>query len=1110
MGQLPGNEAQESPRVVHLKGMAGSAPAFFAAAAFHKLSGIQLFILNDIEEAAYFFNDLENLLEDQNNPYHKKKVLFFPTSYKRAHEPQNTDNTNLLARSQVLKRISSRGKNTFVVTCPQALAEKVVNKKQVKKNTFRLQQDEEVGIDFLNDLLHEYGFVQTDFVVEPGQFSVRGGIIDVFSFTNDKPYRIEFFGDEVESIRTFNPQDQLSLDQLSHITIVPNVQDRQNVTDRQSFLEYLPTDSMLWFAHREFALEKIQEERDKLEQALEKDDQNSAHNLFVSYDDFLDQAKGFHQLIFREDSASVPRVGQTLSFDQAPQMAFNKSFSLLKEALIENTVRGYTNYIFTDSSQQIRRLQSILDDMDAEEEALPRPGEKALFVPVMTAVHQGFTDNDLRIACFTDHQIFERYHKFRLKTGYTRSDSVSLTELYRLEPGDFVSHIDHGVGVFDGLQKIVNNGKEQEAVRLLYKNGDLLYVSIHSLHRIARYVGKEGKEPKVDKLGGSAWKKLKSRTKSRVKDIAADLIRLYAKRKATKGYAFSPDSYLQHELEASFIYEDTPDQLAATQAVKEDMEAGFPMDRLICGDVGFGKTEVAIRAAFKAVADGKQVAVLVPTTILAVQHYKSFSQRLEEMPVKVGYINRFKSQTKQKETLNQLKSGQLDIIIGTHRIVSKDVKFSDLGLLVIDEEQKFGVSVKEKLRQLRANVDTLTLTATPIPRTLQFSLMGARDLSVINTPPANRFPVQTEIHGYNEKLIGEAIEFEVGRGGQVFFLHNRVQNIKEVAAMVQNAAPGVRVVVGHGQLEGRVLEKTMVDFIEKKYDVLVATTIIESGLDIPNANTIIINDAQKYGLSDLHQLRGRVGRSNKKAFCYLLAPPMAAISDDARKRLKALEDFSALGSGFSIAMRDLDIRGAGDILGAEQSGFITEMGYEMYQKVINEAVNELKNNEFKDLFPKDKMEETSEKSASKCAIESDLQLLIPDTYVSSSAQRLYLYKQLDESHSEEEIESLRKEFTDRFGAMPHEVKELFYTKKLRKVAVNLGFEKIILKGGKLLGHFISNNEDQYYQSRQFMQIIEYATKNPRKCRLKEKNNKRIFLVDDVKSVDQAAKVLSAI
>ncbi len=1093
-----------------LEGLAGSSSSFIAAATYNKLPWIHLFILPERESAAYFFNDLEHILDDRDKPYHKKQVLFFPTSYKRPYELEKTDSNNLLSRTEVLKRISSRGKKTLLVTYPEALTEKVVKRSFIKKNTFRLQAGEQVSIDFINDLLHEYGFSQTDFVLEPGQFSVRGGIIDVFSFTNDKPYRIEFFGDEVESIRSFNPEDQLSLDRLNHITIVPNVQDRGNIIERQTFLEYLPENTVIWLENMSMTLDLIHSEREKAQQTFNKLEETTEQTLapekiFTDAEEFKNQLQPFHLVEFGKQQNL--KHAERINFNHVPQPSFNKTFDLLLEALEKNTAEGYDNYILTDNPKQIERIQTILEDVQAQR------GEEGLgnFRPLMIAVHEGFLDHDKKIACYTDHQIFDRYHKFRLKSGYKNKESITLKELYNLEPGDYVTHIDHGVGKFDGLQKINNNGKEQEAVRLLYKNGDLLYVSIHSLHRIAKYVGKEGKIPRVDKLGSNAWKNLKNRTKKKVKDIAADLIRLYAKRKATEGHSYPPDNYLQHELEASFIYEDTPDQLTATQAVKQDMEADFPMDRLVCGDVGFGKTEVAIRAAFKAVADSKQVAVLVPTTILAMQHYQSFRERLSDFPVKIDYLNRFKSTKQQKESLKALEDGTLDILIGTHRIVSKDVKFKNLGLLVIDEEQKFGVSVKEKLRQMRANVDTLTLTATPIPRTLQFSLMGARDLSIINTPPPNRYPVQTELHAFNEDLIKEAIEYEINRGGQIFFLHNRVQNINQVAVLIENLVPGARLAVAHGQMEGKKLEKTMLGFIQGKYDVLVATTIIESGLDIPNANTIIINEAHHYGLSDLHQLRGRVGRSNKKAFCYLLAPPLSALTADARKRLKALEDFSTLGSGFNIAMRDLDIRGAGNILGAEQSGFISEMGYEMYQKIINEAIQELKADEFKDVFQEEQEKRTRDDGyVNDCSIESDLHLLIPDTYVSSSTERLSLYKRLDEIELENELEGFRQEMIDRFGSMPDAVEELIRTKKLRKLAGRIGFEKIVLKGEKLLGHFISDQDSPYYQSAQFMSVIKYAQNHPKQCRLKEKKDKLTIIVSPVKSIDDALKVLKPI
>ncbi len=1085
---------------IQLKGLIGSSRALVSAGVFNEISGVHLFILPDKETAAHFFNDLENIYDERSLDYSKKKILFYPTSYKRQYDIEDPDNVNLLLRAEILNRIGSSARKTLIVTYPEALSEKIVSKKYLAKNTMKINVGESLSIDFIIDLMNEYSFERTDFVVEPGQFSVRGGIVDVFSFSNDYPLRIEFFGDDVESIRSFDTITQLSIDKLKWATIVPDIQNRKIKETKQSLLNYIPKNTSIWIDDINFTVDKINDEYKKIENISSGLDDEIEH---LTIDELFEDGRQFLKKLL---DFSVIEFGRQfyfndsfiLNYDIIPQPSFNKNFKLLIKNLHENSCNEIKNFIFSDNPKQIERLYSIFEDIQINSGLKG----KIDFIPLNLSLHEGFIDKDLKIACYTDHQIFERHHRFFLKDGYKTKQAVTLKEIYDLKPGDFVTHIDHGIGKFDGLEKIENNGKQQEAIRLVYKNNDLLYVSIHSLHRIAKYVGKEGKAPSLNKLGSNVWNKLKSRAKQRVKDIAKDLIKLYAERKLSEGFQFSPDTYLQHELEASFIYEDTPDQLKATVDVKKDLEQNYPMDRLICGDVGFGKTEIAIRAAFKTVAESKQVALLVPTTILALQHYKTFTDRLNEFPCNIDYINRFKSVKKQKQTLSDLESGKIDIIIGTHRLVSKDIKFKDLGLLIIDEEQKFGVSVKEKLKRFKINVDTLILTATPIPRTLQFSLMGARDLSIINTPPPNRYPVQTEITMLHEEVIRDGIMYEISRGGQVFFVHNRVQNITEVQGMLQRFCPDVKIAVAHGQLEGLKLEKTMLDFIEGKYDVLVATTIIESGLDIPNVNTIFINDAQNYGLSDLHQLRGRVGRTNKKAFCYLLSPPLSVLSTEARKRLKAIEEFAELGSGFNIAMRDLDIRGAGNILGGEQSGFISEIGFEMYHKILDEAIMELKENEFKDVFKDEKHVEF----VKECLIETDLEILVPDHYITNITERLSLYKELDNIQSEEVLLEFQKKLIDRFGPVPKQTAELLNAIRLRWLAKKIGFEKIILKNKKLTGYFISKQDSPYYQSEKFTQVLKFVQQNPSLCRMREAKDKLTLTFFNVETVEHALKL----
>jgi len=1101
---------------IRLKGLTGSSASFVSSAiinsplSFGRGAGgevnTHLFILPDKEQSAYFLNDLENLLGEKN-------VLFFPSSYKRPYQVEETDNANILLRAEVLNKILHVGASVHarvIITYPEALTEKVVTKAHLSKNTLEIKQNEKLSVDFIVETLSAYHFKREDFVIEPGQFSVRGGIIDVFSFANDYPYRIELFGEDVETIRTFDPVTQLSMQKISSASVIPNIEDKLLIESRQSFLEYIPDNTVIWINDFALAEEKIRKEYEVAEKNFAEKKEESIFNhlspseLFISSEIFSEQIKK-HSIVEFGNTFS-PLLGErhregalVIEYNISPQPSFNKNFDLLSKNLQENKSKDFSNIIFADTTKQIERLQTIFEDI--------APNQN-LFTTINSSLHEGFLDKDLKLACFTDHQIFERYHRFKLKnTFYKKKEALTLKELRELNPGDYVTHIDHGIGRFGGLEKMQMHGKEQEAVRLVYKDNDILYVSINSLHRISKFAGKEDAVPKIDKLGSGAWDKLKQKTKKKVKEIAFDLIRLYAKRKVTQGFAFAPDNYLQNELEASFIYEDTPDQMKSTADVKRDMENESPMDRLICGDVGFGKTEIAIRAAFKAVNDSKQVAVLVPTTILALQHFKTFSERLKDLPCTVDYINRFKSTKQQKETLKKLAEGKTDILIGTHRIVNNDVKFKDLGLLIIDEEQKFGVGVKDKLKTLKANVDTLTLTATPIPRTLQFSMMGARDLSIINTAPPNRYPVQTEVRGYNEETIRDAISYEISRGGQVFFVHNKIQNIFEIAGMIQRLVPNAKVAIGHGQMKGEDLEKIMVDFIEGNSDVLVSTAIVESGLDIANANTMIINDAQNFGLSDLHQLRGRVGRTNKKAFCYILVPSMLTLTDEARKRLKAIEDFSDLGSGFSIAMRDLDIRGAGNMLGAEQSGFISDIGYEMYQKILDEAIQELREEMGEEINTEQQTTSNEQRTFVKdCNVDTDLEILIPETYVNNITERLTLYRELDESKTEEDLQKFQTNLVDRFGKIPDQTLELINTVRLRWLTMQIGFEKLILKNGKMICHFVSNQKSGYYQTEVFSKTIQFVQKNSKSASVKELNNKLTLTFERIKSITEAIEL----
>ncbi len=1075
---------------IHLQGLIGSSKTILAANLSEKLQKNMVFLLDDREEAAYLYDDLNNLGLSQS-------AIFFPSSYKRSIRFDQPEQEFIVQRTEALNAIQNNGNPHLIVTYPEAMVEKVISPESFEKNTLQINVGDKISIRFINEFLFEYGFERVDFVYEPGQFAVRGSIVDIFSYSNEDPCRIDFFGDEVESIRSFNIDTQISKENLKRITIIPDIQTGEAGETRISLIEFLPAGTIFFGDSADSFFYQVNEiHRQTILAGADRDD---LLNRIASGETLKNQLKNKTFCDWGSEPGFQPDT--VLKFSNAPQPVFNKRFDLLGENLEEYLNLGYKIFILSNQEKQIERLQAIFRDVKSTVQ----------FMPVNFTLSQGFVDHELKICCYTDHQIFERYHRFKLKTRKDRREAVTLKELNALHPGDYVVHIDHGIGKFAGLVNSEVNGKTQEAVRLIYKNNDSLLVNIHSLHRISKYKGKDGTEPSLNKLGTGAWQNLKNRTKARVKDIAKELIALYAERLTEKGFAFSPDSYLQNELEASFIYEDTPDQEKATAAVKEDMEKQIPMDRLICGDVGFGKTEIAIRAAFKAVTDNKQVAVLVPTTILALQHYKTFFDRLKDFPARIEYISRFKSTAEIRKILEELTEGKVDILIGTHRLVSKDVQFKDLGLLIIDEEQKFGVSVKEKLKRLKVNVDTLTLTATPIPRTLQFSLMGARDLSIIRTPPPNRYPIITEVHGFNEQIIREAIQYEVARNGQVFFLHNRIQNIYEVEETIKRIVPGVSTVVAHGRLEGQKLEKVMLDFIQGNYDVLVATTIIESGLDIPNANTIIINHAENYGLSDLHQLRGRVGRSNKKAFCYLLSPPLATISPESRRRLKAIEEFSDLGSGFNIAMQDLDIRGAGNLLGAEQSGFIADIGFETYHRILNEAILELRQEEFSGIFPEEKqaVAETfpTMRFTQDCQIDTDMELLFPQEYIPGTTERMLLYRELDNIENKMQLEQFQKGLEDRFGKLPVQTRELLDVVKLRWKALELGMEKIILKENKMICYFVADQQSPFYRSALFLKIVQFVQKNNSKGNMREINHKLTLIFPHVPNVETAGYIL---
>lgn len=1090
-------------------GLCASAASLFATALLQRAAAPFVFILDDLESAGYFYHDLTQVLGSE-------RVLFFPSSFRRAIKYGQKDAGNEILRTEVLSRLQKQEEGLCVVTYPDALAEKVVSRGELTEKTLKLHVGERVDLSFVTEVLRSYGFEFVDYVYEPGQFAVRGSIVDVFSFSSEYPFRVDFFGDEVDSIRLFEVESQLSKEKKEEVVIVPDLSrslEKGGTGGLVSFLHFLPAQTVLAMHDLLWLQERVQAVHDESLSAqavaarqAEENDSISLEGKLIDGSEFTAQVLEFRRLEFGHQSTGQPDA--VLQFDTVAQPIFHKNFDLVTQCFLEYLQKGYTLYICSDSTKQTDRLRAIFDDRHAA-------GAQPLdFTPVERTLHEGFADHELKMCIFTDHQLFDRFHKYSLKSDKARSGKValSLKELNQFTPGDYVVHTDHGVGRFAGLMRVPNGDTTQEVMKLVYQNDDVVFVSIHSLHKVSKYKGKEGEAPRLNKLGTGAWEKLKDRTKKKIKDIARDLIKLYSQRREEKGFQYSPDSFLQQELEASFLYEDTPDQSKATAEVKADMESARPMDRLVCGDVGFGKTEVAVRAAFKAVADNKQVAVLVPTTVLAYQHFQTFKERLKNFPCRVEYLSRARTSAQVRAVIKGLEQGEVNIIIGTHRILGKDVKFHDLGLLIIDEEQKFGVSVKEKLRQLKVNVDTLTMTATPIPRTLQFSLLGARDLSVIQTPPPNRYPVQTEVHTFNEEVITDAINFEMSRNGQVFFVNNRISNLAELQALIQRRIPDCRVCIGHGQMEPAEMEKVILDFANYEYDVLLATTIIESGIDIPNANTILINQAQNFGLSDLHQMRGRVGRSNKKAFCYLLAPPLSTLTQEARRRLQAIENFSDLGSGIHIAMQDLDIRGAGNMLGAEQSGFIADLGYETYQKILTEAVRELKNDEFADLLADEQRADGSgqisgEQFVEECQLESDLELLLPADYVTGSSERMLLYRELDGLTLDTEVAAFRERLEDRFGPVPPETEELLRVVALRRMAARLGVEKVFLKGGRMTLFFVSNPDSPYYQSQAFGRVIAYMMQFTRRCDLREQNNRRSMVVKEVASVEQAVDVL---
>lgn len=1107
----------KSAATVFLQGLVASAAPMMFAAVARRVSPMCLFVLNDAEEAGYFYHDLTQIMGNTD-------VLFFPSSYRRQIKYGQRDPASEILRTEVLSRLSAplEGHPLYVVTCPEALSELVVSRKKLDERTLLLRTGDTHDVIQLEKTLRDFGFTEVDYVYEPGQFALRGSILDVFSYSSEYPFRIDFFGDEIDSIRTFEVQSQLSRDKRERIEIVPEL---ATLTDEKvSFMRFLPEDTIIVAKDLMYVRDVIdrtyqdgfssQAQKERLEGLTEMEQQAVLKEMradasLINGARFMADASGFRRIDMGVKPVGTP--SSTLKFDITPQPLFHKNFDLLTKALEDYMLRGYKLYILADSTKQNERLKDIFTTLADEGKA-----GRIEFVPVDKTLHEGFADNSMPACFFTDHQIFDRFHKYSLRSDAARSGKMALTmkELQEMEPGDYIVHVDFGIGRFAGLVRVPAGNSYQEMIRIIYQNNDKVDVSIHSLYKISKYKRRDSETPpRLSTLGTGAWDRLKERTKKKIKDIARDLIKLYAARRHEQGFAFSPDTFMQHELEASFIYEDTPDQLKATNEVKADMESRRPMDRLVCGDVGFGKTEVAVRAAFKAACDSKQVAVLVPTTVLAYQHYQTFSKRLKDFPVRVDYLSRARSAKKTREVLVDLADGKIDIIVGTHKLIGKSVKFKDLGLLIIDEEQKFGVATKEKLRKMKVNVDTLTMSATPIPRTLQFSLMGARDMSIMQTPPPNRYPICTELHTFDKEVIADAINFEMSRNGQVFFVNDRISNLPELAAMIKKCVPDARVAIGHGQMKPEELEKIIMDFMNYEYDVLLSTTIVENGIDISNANTIIINDAHHFGLSDLHQMRGRVGRGNRKAFCYLLAPPKSALTQEARRRLEALETFSELGSGFNLSMQDLDIRGAGNLLGAEQSGFMEDLGYETYQKILNQAVTELKNDEFSDMY-EDEMAEgktfTGDDFVEDCAIESDLEMYLPDQYVPSSSERMLLYRELDNIQTDADLDAYRSRLVDRFGPVPHEGEELMQVVPLRRIGKRLGCEKIILRQGQMRMQFVSNPMSAYYRSNVFDTVLNYIGHNPRTCNLKEVAGKRMMMVSGIKTVGEAVKKLREI
>lgn len=1110
---------QDSVRTLFLQGLSASAaPVLFSTVA-GKICKTVVFILQDADEAGYFYHDLTQIMGQDD-------VLFFPSSYRRAVKYGQRDAASEILRTEVLSRLSRRktekNSSLYIVSCPEAVSELVVSKKRLDERTLTLSAGQTVDLVGVQRTLRDFGFSEVDYVYEPGQFAVRGSIMDVYSFSSEWPFRIDFFGNEIDTIRTFEVQDQLSRDKRDTVEIVPEL--ARMTDEKMPLTSFLPSDTILVVKDMMYLRDTVsqiykdgfssQAITERLEGATEAEQDQimrdmRRENQLVSGTRFAEETEAFRRVEIGHKPTGTPDA--TIKFNITPQPLFHKNFDLLTRSLEDYRLMGYKLYIFADSEKQTKRLRDIFDS-----EEIKARNYDIKFEPVDKTLHEGFADNDLHVCFFTDHQIFDRFHKYSLRSDTARSGKMALTmkELQEMEPGDFIVHVDFGIGKFGGLVRVPTGDSYKEAIRIIYQHGDIVDVSIHSLYKISKYRRNgAGDPPRLSTLGTGAWERLKERTKKRIKDIARDLIKLYAKRRHEKGFAFSPDTFMQHELEASFLYEDTPDQLKATQEVKADMESPRPMDRLVCGDVGFGKTEVAVRAAFKAACDNKQVAVLVPTTVLAFQHYQTFRDRLRDLPVRVDYLSRARSAKQTRQVIEDLKAGKIDILVGTHKLIGKSVVWHDLGLLIIDEEQKFGVSTKEKLRKLKTNVDTLTMSATPIPRTLQFSLMGARDMSIIRTPPPNRYPIQTELATFGHEIIADAINFEMSRNGQVYFVNDRISNLPEIANLIHKYVPDARVAIGHGQMNPDELEKILMGFMNYDYDVLLSTTIVENGIDISNANTIIINDAHRFGLSDLHQMRGRVGRSNRKAFCYLLAPPKSALTPEARRRLEALETFSDLGSGFNLAMQDLDIRGAGNLLGAEQSGFMEDLGYETYQKILNQAVTELKNDEFADIYAEeiaDGRQLSGDDFVEDCAVESDLEMYFPDTYVPGSSERMLLYRELDNITDDRELDAYRQRLIDRFGHVPHEGEELLQVVPLRRLGKRLGCEKLILKQDSMRMQFVSNTASAYYKSQAFDKVLRYIGNNPRRCNLKEISGKHIMIVSDVKTVGDAVAVLREI